>query len=110
MKLQKKIAFGLIAINALCLFASSVQVQAGVPGQYKGLRLPYAAGQRRQVTGTHDRANGRHAIDFGMTLENVLAMRAGVVRTYTWDSSGGGNMLIIDHGDDFWRWWQYANY
>jgi murein DD-endopeptidase MepM/ murein hydrolase activator NlpD len=74
---------------------------SAVSGQYIGLKLPYPNGQKKAVTGTHDRKNGRHALDFGMNSEDVLAIRGGKVYRATWDSSGGGNMLIIDHGDNY---------
>ncbi|MDZ8065803.1 MAG: M23 family metallopeptidase [Nostoc sp. DedQUE08] len=93
-------AFAVI-LPALSLSIKPPSADAVVYGQYKNIKLPFAAGQSRKVTGTHNRATGRHAIDFGMNKENVLAIRGGTVYRKAFDSEGGGNMLIIDHGDNF---------
>jgi len=64
-----------------------------------GFKAPFDKGRTFMVTGTHDRAGGRHALDFGMANQNVLAMKSGTIVYAGWDSTGGGNMIRIDHGD-----------
>jgi hypothetical protein len=95
-------------VGGMNFSGSKDEAQAGVSGTYSGLKLPWTAGQTKTVTGaaaSHDRYDGistiRHAIDFGMTNENVLAMKSGVVTHVFFDSSGGGNTVRIDHGDGF---------
>ncbi len=65
-----------------------------------GFRAPFPKGARYMVTGTHKRAEGRHALDFGTPLNtNVLAMKDGTIIFANVDWTGGGNMIKIDHGD-----------
>ena len=90
-------------VTAAAIAASNIilipyLVYAQVPGEYKGVKLPYAAGQARKVTGTH--ASNRRAIDFGMKLENILAIKSGTVTTVTKDQYGG-KYILVDHGDGF---------
>ncbi|MFE4107594.1 M23 family metallopeptidase [Almyronema epifaneia] len=82
--------------------------RAEVSGVYTGLKLPWRDSIRRTVTGaaaSHDRLDRlqtvRHAIDFGLNNEDVLAIKAGTVVARFYDSSGGGNTLRIDHGDGY---------
>jgi murein DD-endopeptidase MepM/ murein hydrolase activator NlpD len=71
---------------------------AQVTDGYKGVKLPYAAGQAREVTGTHDKS--RRAIDFGMHRENVLAIKSGKVAAVNVDRYGG-KYILVDHGDGY---------
>ena len=64
-----------------------------------GFKAPFDKGRTFMVTGTHNRAGGRHALDFGMANQNVLAMKSGTIVYAGWDSTGGGNIIRIDHGD-----------
>ncbi|MBD1896599.1 M23 family metallopeptidase [Coleofasciculus sp. FACHB-129] len=96
------LTLGSASITLLGSFSicSNLPTTAAVNGQYRGIKLPYRAGQSREVTGTHNRAQGRRAIDFGMYKEDVLAIKGGVVRSATQDQYGG-KYLLIDHGDNY---------
>jgi murein DD-endopeptidase MepM/ murein hydrolase activator NlpD len=85
-----------IAGSIAILTTSSAYAQ--VSGEYKGVKLPYEAGQAYQVTGTH--ASNRRAIDFGMKQKNVLAIKSGKVALVTTDENGG-KYILVDHGDGF---------
>jgi murein DD-endopeptidase MepM/ murein hydrolase activator NlpD len=70
-------------------------------GVYRGVKLPYFGGQARTITNDgNGHGAGRHALDIGMIYEGVLAIRNGRVIATTVDW-GGGNTLILDHGDGY---------
>lgn len=70
------------------------------PGYYNGIKLPYAAGVARVVVRSTSHGAGRHAVDFAMMYEPVLAMYAGRV-AYVGESAGNGRHVLLDHGDGF---------
>ncbi|GEM_PF-6177114 len=83
--------------------------QAGVSGTYPGAKLPWPSGVEKYVTGdsrTHDINDNplntvRHALDLRFGIgENVLAIKPGTV-AYSGFDNGGGNLIIIDHGDTY---------
>lgn len=86
------------AIAASGAILTPYLAHAQVSGEYRGVKLPYAAGQARLVIGTHD--SNRRAIDFGMKLENVLAIKDGKVNLVTKDQYGG-KYILVDHGDGY---------
>ena len=89
-------------VGVMNFAASKDEVQAGVAGTYSGLKLPWTAGQTKKVEGAAaSHGTGRHAIDFGLKDENVLAMKSGVVKKSFFDASGGGNTVRIYHDDGF---------
>lgn len=97
----KKLLSGVLVAGgttASWVFITAYLGYAQVSGEYRGIKLPYAAGQARKVTGTH--ASNRRAIDFGMKLENVLAIKAGKVASVTKDQYGG-KYILVDHGDGY---------
>ncbi len=74
---------------------------SAVSGQYTGIKLPYPNGQSRLVNrGGSAHASGRHAVDFDMKNEDVLAIKGGKVALATTDQYGG-KYLLIDHNDGF---------
>jgi hypothetical protein len=89
------------ATSAAISFLNSKPASA-VSGQYKGIKLPYAAGKSYQVTkdGSGHAGSGRHAIDFGMNKEDVLAIKGGKVVLAKADQYGG-KYLLIDHNDGY---------
>jgi hypothetical protein len=114
--IKKLISLAVLAtitgVGVMNFTVSIDEVQAGVAGTYSGLKLPWTAGQSKMVTGAaashakNDAKNKRtptvrHAIDFGLKDENVLAMKSGVVTHSFFDRSGGGNTVRIDHGDGY---------
>jgi murein DD-endopeptidase MepM/ murein hydrolase activator NlpD len=68
---------------------------------YGGLRLPYPAGQVRVIVRSTSHGPGRHAVDFAMSYEDVLAMHAGRVVQAVIGNGSYGNFIVLDHGDDF---------
>lgn len=69
---------------------------------YRGIKLPYLSGTSEIVTNDGDGHEGtnRHAIDFGMSYEIVLAIHDGQVNRTGYQSEGG-NYIALDHGDGF---------
>lgn len=69
---------------------------------YRGIRLPYPAGQSRMVTGGESSHSGsnRRAIDLRMYREPVLAIRSGTVAKVATDQYGG-KYILLDHGDNY---------
>ena len=97
--MKKRNIFALVVgtmIATITVVTSSVQAQ--VAGTYKGLKAPATKGQTIEVTGTH--ASNRRAIDFGMKLQNVLAMKSGTVASVSIDKYGG-KYILVDHGDNY---------
>ncbi len=87
-------------VAALLALAASHSVEAA-NGYYNGLKLPFAAGLTRVVVRSTGHGPGRHAVDFGMSYEDVLAMYAGRVVAVGTDRPTGGKLIIIDHGDNY---------
>lgn len=79
---------------------SSLQVAGAT-----GFKAPYTFGETFDVTGTHNRSGGRHALDFGTPLNtSVLAMKGGTITfagidADTKNGNGGGYMIKINHGE-----------
>lgn len=90
----------MLAAIFLAVMTSSHPVEAA-NGYYNGLKLPYPAGQARLVVRSTGHGPGRHAVDFGMTYEDVLAMYGGRVVAVGVDRPTGGKLIIIDHGDNY---------
>ena len=90
-----------LMLSALALGLTLSPHAEAANGYYNGLKLPFAAGETRVVVRSISHGPGRHAVDFGMTYENVLAMYAGRVVGVGTDRATGGKFIIIDHGDNF---------
>src|SRR5512141_1821488 len=69
-------------------------------GYYNGLKLPYMAGTARIVVRSTSHGPGRHAVDFGLNYEPVLAMYGGRVSVAS-ESRDEGRYVVIDHGDGY---------
>lgn len=76
--------------------------------------LPFPPGASYQVTQSpggitsHNDAYNRNAVDFGLPMNSrVAASKAGTVHFAGWVTTGGGNMVLIDHGGG--RCTQYAH-
>ncbi|MER6055516.1 FG-GAP-like repeat-containing protein [Streptomyces albidoflavus] len=95
-------------------------VSGPAPGAVTGLaagapfKLPYPAGQRYTVTQTpgsgysHNDDYNRHAVDFAMgTGTAIVASAGGTVHYAGWTDGGGGNQVLINHGNN--RCTQYAH-
>jgi hypothetical protein len=95
--LLRRALIAIAVVTFLVLIATSSAT--AISGTYGRLNLPFVSGVTHTVTGTHDRAGGRHALDFNMTLELVFAMYGG--RVVYDGTTVGGKMLVIDHGDNF---------
>jgi murein DD-endopeptidase MepM/ murein hydrolase activator NlpD len=96
--------FGSLALGGTLAATPFLNTKAAsaVSGQYKGIKLPYPAGQTKQVTndGSGHTGSGRHAIDFRMSYEDVLAIKSGEVVAAKKDQFGG-QYLLIDHKDGY---------
>ncbi len=89
---------GCIAWAVLLAFAAAPVGAA--PGYYNGLKLPYMAGTARIVVRSTSHGRGRHAVDFGLNYEPVLAMYGGRVSIAS-QSKDEGRYVVIDHGDGY---------
>jgi murein DD-endopeptidase MepM/ murein hydrolase activator NlpD len=69
-------------------------------GYYNGLKLPYMAGTARIVVRSTSHGPGRHAVDFGLNYEPVLAMYGGRISVAS-ESRDEGRYVVIDHGDGY---------
>ena len=88
-----------VAALVLCIAGGQAAPAEAADGVYGGLLLPYAFGQSRIVVRVTEHGYGRHAIDFGMSYEDVFAMHGGQV-TYTGSgTSQYGNYEVVDHLD-----------
>ena len=97
-----KKSFRMIAMSVVAVLMFStlpMKSTQAASGSESGLKAPYNYGATFTVTGTHEA--GRHALDFGMSLQTVRAMRGGTIVFAGWDSTGGGNMIFIDNGDGY---------
>lgn len=103
-----KRTFSLVFFGSLALCGTlaatpffNTKPASAVSGQYKGIKLPYPAGQSRTVTTDGSgHSSGRHAIDFAMSYEDVLAIKSGEVVAAKKDQFGG-QYLLIDHKDGY---------
>ena len=91
---------GLIALT-LCLAAGPATPVEAADGAYGGLRLPFAAGQARIVVRVSEHGAGRHAADFGMSYEDVLAMHGGQVAWTGSSMAQYGIYVVVDHLDGY---------
>jgi murein DD-endopeptidase MepM/ murein hydrolase activator NlpD len=96
---------GLTVLSFTMLAFSVAALQPGpaeaADGYYNRLKLPYAAGQARVGVRVTEHGPGRHAVDFGMSYEDVFAMYSGQV---AWTGAGHaqyGNYVVVDHLDNF---------
>lgn len=88
-----------LALLVFALLASAAPVRAA-EGYYNGLKLPYMAGAARIVVRVTEHGAGRHAVDFGLNYEPVLAMYGGRVSIAS-ESVNEGRYVVIDHGDGY---------
>ncbi|MBI5876005.1 MAG: peptidoglycan DD-metalloendopeptidase family protein [Chloroflexi bacterium] len=84
----------------MLLSAAAAQPADAAEGYYNGLKLPYIAGAARIVVRTTSHGPGRHAVDFGLIYEPVLAMYGGRVVVAS-QSVNEGRYVVIDHGDGY---------
>ena len=90
-----------LSVLAFCAAALQAGPAEAADGYYNRLKLPFAAGQARVVVRVTEHGPGRHAVDFGMNYEDVLAMYAGEV---AWTGAGHaqyGNYVVVDHLDNY---------
>ena len=88
-----------VATLVLCIAAGQAAPAEAADGVYGGLLLPYAFGQSRIVVRVTEHGPGRHAVDFGMSYEDVYAMHGGQVAYTGSGTSQYGNYVVIDHLD-----------
>ncbi len=98
--LRSLLRVGACALVGVIALAATISVEAA-NGYYNGLKLPYAAGLGRVVVRSTGHGPGRHAVDFGMFYEDVLAMYSGRVVAVAVDALTGGKFIIVDHGDNY---------
>jgi len=94
---------GSLALGSAMLVAPFLNTKpaSAVSGQYKGIKLPYPVGQSRTIEqGGSAHGSGRHAVDFRMSYEDVLAIKSGKVVAAKKDQFGG-QYLLIDHKDGY---------
>ena len=90
-----------LIVLAFCVAGLHAGPVEAADGYYNGLKLPYPAGEARVVVRVSEHGPGRHAVDFGMSYEDVLAMYAGQV---AWTGKGHalyGNYIVVDHLDNY---------
>jgi hypothetical protein len=90
-----------LLLLAFCLAALQARPAEAANGYYNGLKLPYPAGEARVVVRVTQHGPGRHAADFGMNYEDVLAMYAGRVVVAAKAHPVFGNYIVIDHLDNY---------
>ncbi len=100
----KTLSIALVLLQLIVVsFANGTPHVSAAVGQYGGIGLPFPAGLQRAVTnaGNEHDGNGRHAIDFNLVNENVLAIHGGTVDSTGTDVGDGNVYIVIDHGDNY---------
>jgi peptidase M23-like protein/fibronectin type III domain protein len=93
--------FRLIALFITLIAALAVSNSAEAIEAYVGVKLPYMAGEARVVVRSTGHGPGRHAVDFGMYYEDVLAMHSGTIYAVVPNTPNNGNYIVLDHGDNY---------